>query len=144
MWGGPATFQANGNNYIVEGDGNPLNTYLLGLSPVSLSVESTVVVPGQPCLVCRVPGGQPIVSSNGTTSGTAIAWAIQGPGNAGGNLSLLAFDALNLSHVLYYGVAGVWQPTSAASYIGGAFISPTVANGRVYVPVQNGVAVFGL
>jgi FtsP/CotA-like multicopper oxidase with cupredoxin domain len=142
MWGGPATFQdSGGNTYLVFGTGNPISTYLLGLSPISLAIE-TQARPG--CLECRDQGSQPIVSSNGTTPGTAVVWALKTPGNAGGNLTLYAFDALNMSHTLFTGVAGTWTVGSGASYIGGALISPTVANGRVYVPTDGGVAVFGL
>jgi len=142
MWGGPATFQdAGGITYVVYGTGSPISTYALGLSPVSLAVQSS----GSPgCLECRNKGSQPIVSSNGTTPGTAVVWALKTPGNAGGNLTLYAFDALNMSHTLFTGVAGTWTVGTGASYIGGALISPTVANGRVYVPTDGGVAVFGL
>jgi hypothetical protein len=142
MWGGPATFQdAGGTTYVVYGTGSPISTYALGLSPVSLAVQSSGT-PG--CLECRNKGSQPIVSSNGTTPGTAVVWALKTPGNAGGNLTLYAFDALKMSHTLFTGVAGTWTVGSGASYIGGALISPTVANGRVYVPTDGGVAVFGL
>jgi FtsP/CotA-like multicopper oxidase with cupredoxin domain len=139
MWGGPATFQdAGGTTYVVYGNGHPIGTFALA---ISLTVQSS----GSPgCLECRNSGSQPIVSSNGTTPGTAVVWALKTPGNGGGNLTLYAFDALNMSHTLFTGVAGPWTVGSGASYIGGALISPTVANGRVYVPTDGGVAVFGL
>jgi FtsP/CotA-like multicopper oxidase with cupredoxin domain len=142
LWGGPAAFQdANGVTYLVYGTGTPIATYAVQTSPLSLTVESSVN-PG--CLECRDQGSQPIVSSNGTTAGTAIVWALKTPGNSGGNITLYAFDALNMSHILFTGVAGSWTMGSGASYIGGALVSPTVANGRVYVPTDGGVAVFGL
>ena len=117
------------------------NTYTLNLNPISLSVLSSANVG---CLECRNQGSQPIVSSNGTTAGTAIAWALKTPGNSGGTITLYAFNALNLSTVLFSGAAGTWMPGSGASYIGGALISPLVANGRVYVPSDGAVTVFGL
>ncbi|MBD5606310.1 MAG: multicopper oxidase domain-containing protein [Candidatus Eremiobacteraeota bacterium] len=142
MWGGATTFQdAKGVTYLVFGTGSPISTYTLGLSPVSLAVQSSAN-PG--CLECRNKGSQPIVSSNGTLAGTAVVWALKTPGNGGGNITLYAFDALNMSHTLFTGVAGPWTVGSGASYIGGALVSPTVANGRVYVPTDGGVAVFGL
>ena len=141
-WGGPATFQdASGNTYVVLGAGYPFSTYKLNLSPISLTTQSSVQLP---CLMCRTAGSQPIISSNGTIAGTAVTWALKAPDNNGGNLTLYAFDALNESHILFTGVAGSWNIASGASYIGGAFISPTVANGRVYVPTDGSVAVFGL
>jgi hypothetical protein len=84
------------------------------------------------------------VSSNGTTAGTAVVWALKTPGGSGGSITLYAFDALNMSHTLFSGTAGSWTQGAGASYIGGALVSPTVANGRVYVPTDGSVAVFGL
>jgi FtsP/CotA-like multicopper oxidase with cupredoxin domain len=142
MFGGPAFFQdSSGKSYVIYGGGNPLTTYTLDLNPISLVPQSEANVG---CLGCRAPGSQPIVSSNGTTAGTAIVWALKTPGNSGGAISLYAFDALNMSHTLYTGTAGQWTNTSGAPYIGNAFVSPLVANGRVYVPTDGGVAVFGL
>jgi FtsP/CotA-like multicopper oxidase with cupredoxin domain len=142
MWGGPATFQdAAGNTYVIYGGGQPLNTYLLGLSPIALTVQSAANVG---CLECRDAGSQPVVSSNGTTAGTAVVWALKTPGGSGGSITLYAFDALNMSHTLFSGTAGSWTQGAGASYIGGALVSPTVANGRVYVPTDGSVAVFGL
>jgi hypothetical protein len=65
------------------------------------------------------------------------------PGNGGGTITLYAFNALTMS-VLYSGAAGSWTIGSGQTYIGGALISPTVANGKVYVPTDGSVAVFGL
>jgi FtsP/CotA-like multicopper oxidase with cupredoxin domain len=142
MWGGPASFQdANGVNYVVYGGGNPLSTYALGLSPIALTVQSSANVG---CLECRDRGSQPVVSSNGVKAGTAVVWALQTPGNSGGTISLYAFDALNMSHTLFTGAAGTWTMGAGTAYIGGALVSPTVANGRVYVPTDGAVAVFGL
>jgi hypothetical protein len=142
IWGGPAYFtDASGTQHVVYGTGTPLSTYNLNVSPFSLSVQSSANVG---CLECRDQGSQPIVSSNGTTSGSAIVWALQTPGNSGGTISLYAFNALNMSSVLFNAPAGSWNPTVGASYIGGALISPLVVDGRVYVPTDGQVSVFGL
>jgi FtsP/CotA-like multicopper oxidase with cupredoxin domain len=141
IWGGPAFFQdTSGNSYIIYGTGNPLTTYEVGLTPVSLTPFASANVG---CLECRNAGSQPIVSSLGTNPGTAIAWALKTPGNGGGTISLYAFDALTM-RVLFAGAAGTWNVGSNATYIGGALVSPEVANGRVYVPTDGSVAVFGL
>jgi hypothetical protein len=142
LWGGPATFQdVNGVTYLVFGGGDPLSTYRLNTAPVGLTVQSSANVG---CLECRDQGSQPVVSSNGTTPGTAVVWALKTPGNGGGNITLYAFNALSMSQPLFTGTAGTWTLASGASYIGGALVSPLVANGRVYVPVDGGVAIFGL
>jgi hypothetical protein len=142
MWGGPAYFvDAGGVEHVVYGGGNPLNTYTLSLSPVGLAVQSSANVG---CLECRDAGSQPIVSSNGTTAGSTVVWALQTPTNSGGNISLYAFDALNMQNTLFHGVAGTWTQVGGASYIGGALVSPLVVDGRVYVPTDGSVSVFGL
>jgi FtsP/CotA-like multicopper oxidase with cupredoxin domain len=142
MWGGPATFQdANGVNYVIYGSGAPISTYTLSTNPLSLNVLSS----GYPgCLECRDSGSQPIVSSNGTTAGTAVVWAMKTVGGSGGTLTLYAFNPFSMGTQLFKGAAGTWTVASGASYIGGALVSPTVANGHVYVPTDGGVAVFGI
>jgi hypothetical protein len=142
MWGGPAYFaEASGAQHIVYGDGTPLSTLTLNLSPVSLSIQSSAEVG---CLECRDHGSQPVVSSNGTTAGTAVVWALKTPGNSGGTISLYAFDALKMSHTLYTGLAGSWLQDPTALWNGGALVSPLVVDGRVYVPTDGSVAIFGL
>jgi hypothetical protein len=141
MWGGPAFFQdTNGNSYIVEGNGSPFSTYELNTSNDSFSTVASVNVG---CLECRNSGSQPVISSLGTNAGTAVVWALQTPGNGGGTITLKAFNPMNMTQ-LYAGAAGTWTIGSGASYIAGALVSPLVANGKVYVPTDGSVAVFGL
>jgi hypothetical protein len=141
IWGGPAFFQdSSGTSYVVYGNGSPLSTY--AFAPATATLTSVASI-NFGCLECRDSGSQPIVSSNGTNPGTAIAWALQTPGGSGGTISLVAFDALKMTE-LFKGPAGAWNVASGASYIGGALVSPVVANGRVYVPADGSVAVFGL
>ena len=141
MFGGPAFFQdTNGNSYVVLGGGDPLSTYKLSTSPVSLSIVAAANVG---CLECRNAGSQPVISSYGTNPGTAVAWALKTPGNNGGTIYLYAFNALTMS-VLYSGAAGSWTIGPNSNYIAGALVSPLVANGKVYVPTDGSVAVFGL
>jgi hypothetical protein len=81
------------------------------------------------------PGTTPSVSANGTTSG--IVWAVEN-GNTG---VLHAYDAANLGRELY-------NSNQAANgrdqFADNKFITPMVANGRVYVGTPASVAVFGL
>ena len=80
-------------------------------------------------------GTTPGISANGTAN--AILWAAEN----GGTAVLHAYDATDLSHELYNsnqsGSRDQFGP-------GNKFITPTIANGRVYVGSTNGVAVFGL
>jgi immunoglobulin I-set domain protein len=79
------------------------------------------------------PGTTPAVSANGTTNG--IVWAVD---NAG---TLYAFDAADLTKVLYDSSTA---PNGRDSFSGNKFITPMIANGKVYVGTPNSVAVFGL
>jgi hypothetical protein len=141
MWGGPAYFvDSSGAQHVIYGGTPTLNTYTLSF-PLSLNLRSSSPV-GH--LEGRDIGSQPIVSSNGTQAGSAVAWALQTPTAVGGNISLMAFDALNMGTPLFSGVAGTWTQTPGTLWIGGALVSPLVANGRVYVPTDGSVSVFGL
>jgi hypothetical protein len=82
------------------------------------------------------PGATPGVSANGAAN--AIVWAVEN----GGAAVLHAYDATNLSHELYNSNQA---PSGRDNFgPGNKFITPTIANGRVYVGTTNGVAVFGL
>jgi hypothetical protein len=80
------------------------------------------------------PGTTPSVSANGAANG--IVWAIENSGAI-----LFAYDATNLTAELY-------DSNQAANgrdhFSGNKFITPVVANGRVYVGTPTSVAVFGL
>jgi len=81
------------------------------------------------------PGTTPSISANGSASG--IVWAVE---NNGGGV-LHAYDATNLGTELY-------NSNQAANnrdhFADNKFITPMIANGKVYVGTPNGVAVFGL
>ena len=141
IWGGPAYFvDSSGAQHVIYGGTPTLNTYTLS-QPASLTLQSTSNVG---YLEGRDQGSQPVVSSNGTQAGTAVAWALKTPNNSGGNISLFAFDALNMGTPLFTGLAGTWTQSPGTQWIGGALVSPLVANGRVYVPTDGSVSVFGL
>ncbi|HEV8017918.1 MAG TPA: hypothetical protein VGP32_05100 [Steroidobacteraceae bacterium] len=82
------------------------------------------------------PGTAPAVSANGTSNG--IVWAHENTNPA----VLHAYDAGNLAHELYNSsqAAGGRDQFGA----GNKFITPAIADGKVFVGTQTGVAVFGL
>jgi suppressor of ftsI len=140
---GQSFFQdASGNSYIVGGTGN-IGTYLFNPASATLALKNSASTPGS-CMECRNGGSQSIISSNGTNAGTTIVWTLHTGGSAGGTIALYAYDASTMKF-LYTGDAGDWLPGSnAGGAVGAAFISPMEANGKVYVPTDGGVAVFGL
>jgi hypothetical protein len=81
------------------------------------------------------PGTTPSISANGTTNG--IVWAVEN----GATGVLHAYDATDLTKELYNSN----QAASARDqFSDNKFITPMVANGKVYVGTPNSVAVFGL
>jgi hypothetical protein len=79
------------------------------------------------------------ISANGTANG--IVWAIEENNYAYGPEVLHAYDANDLAHELYNSnQAGARDQPGLTN----KFAVPTVANGKVYVPTQYGVAVYGL
>lgn len=80
------------------------------------------------------PGASPSISANGTNN--AILWAIENSSTA----VLHAYDATNLNELYNSNQAGSRDQFGA----GNKFMTPMIANGKVYVGTQTGVAVFGL
>ena len=81
------------------------------------------------------PGTTPSISANGTSAG--IVWAVEN-GNAG---VLHAYDATNLGNELYNSSQAA---NGRDSFSDNKFITPMIANGKVYVGTPTGVIVFGL
>src|SRR5205807_8828463 len=81
------------------------------------------------------PGTTPSISANGTANG--IVWAVEN----GSTAVFHAYDATNLATELYNSNQAA---NSRDQFSGNKFITPIVANGRVYIGTPNSVAVFGL
>jgi hypothetical protein len=82
------------------------------------------------------PGTSPAVSANGASDG--IIWAHENSVPA----VLHAYDAANLGHELYNSAQAAGGRDQFGA--GNKFITPMIADGRVFVGTQGGVAVFGL
>lgn len=78
------------------------------------------------------PGTTPSVSANGSSSG--IVWAVESASPA----VLHAYDAANLANELYNSN----QAGGRDQFTGNKFITPMIANGKVFVGTPTGVAVF--
>jgi hypothetical protein len=80
-------------------------------------------------------GTTPSISANGTTNG--IVWAV----NNGSPAVLYAYNAANLGTELYDSN----QASGNRDHFGATkFVTPTVANGKVFVGTTTGVAIFGI
>ncbi|MCC8391871.1 PQQ-binding-like beta-propeller repeat protein [Paraburkholderia sp. MMS20-SJTR3] len=80
------------------------------------------------------PGTTPGISANGSANG--IVWAAEN----GSVAALHAFDPVTLAELYNSNQMGTRDQFGA----GNKFITPTIANGKVYVGTTKGVAVFGL
>jgi hypothetical protein len=126
VWSNPAYF-----NGVVYYGGQIDNLKAFTISNAKLSTSPTSHSPNQ----FPYPGTTPTVSANQTSN--AIVWAVSNNNPA----VLYAYDATNLANELYNsnqaGTRDQFGP-------GNKFITPVVANGKVFVGTQTGVAVFGL
>ena len=117
----PAFFQQTlyfiGNNDVIKAFSLDAASGKLSLTPTSRG-----------SFVFVFPGGQPVVSSNGTSNG--IVWAVdQSPAS-----SLHAFDATDVSRELFRAPIGQAAKWAVA----------TVINGKVFVATKSSLVVFGL
>jgi hypothetical protein len=127
IWSMPAYF--NGQVYFGAVSG-PMRAFqfsnaLLSATPVSATGTQF-----------PYPGATPSISANGSTNG--ILWAVQNSSTA----VLHAYAAANLAQELY----NTNQAANSRDHFGAGnkFMTPTIANGKVYVGTPNGVAAFGL
>ena len=81
------------------------------------------------------PGTTPSISANGASNG--IVWAVE---NSGGTGILHAYDATNLASELYNSN----QAGTRDKFSDNKFITPMIANGKVFVGAPTSVIVFGL
>jgi hypothetical protein len=129
LFSAPAYF--NGSLYV-GGVNAPLYAYTLAGAMLPNSASS------QSAQVFSRPGTSPSVSANGTTNG--IVWAVQSaPGAAA---VLHAYNPANLAVEYYNSTQAANGRDSFGN--GNKFITPVIADGRVFVGTPAGVAVFGL
>lgn len=122
----PAYF--NGTLYY-GGVGGPLEAF--AVANAKLSTAPVSQSPAQ----FAYPGTSPVVSANGSANG--IVWAAENADTA----VLHAYDAANLARELYNSN----QAASGRDHFGAGnkFVTPAVADGKVFVGTTAGVAVFG-
>ena len=126
VWSMPAYF----NNVIYYG---PVGGAIRAFSITNARLSSTPT--SQTRTAFAYPGSTPSISANGTSNG--IVWAHENSNPA----VLHAYNAGDLRQELYNSSQASTRDQFGA---GNKFITPTVANGKVYVGTTNGVAVFGL
>ena len=126
VWGVPAYF----NNTVYYCD---VNATLKSFAIANGKLATTPVHTGASF---TYPGVLPSVSANGTSNG--IVWAIENTGTA----VLHAYAANDLTQELYNSN----QASNGRDHFGSGnkFITPMIADGKVFAATTNSVAVFGL
>ena len=126
VWSKPSYFN-NTVYYGAVGDhlkSFPIRSAKLSATPATQSSNSFAY-----------PGTTPSISANGTSNG--IVWAVEN-GSTG---VLHAYNATNLTSELYNSNQA---PNSRDHFSDNKYVTPMVANGKVYVGTPNSVVVFGL
>jgi len=126
VWGVPAYF--NSTVYYCDQGGT--------LKSFAIASGKLATTPVQTGASFTYPGVLPSVSANGTSNG--IVWAIENTGTA----VLHAFAANDLTQELYNNN----QASNSRDHFGSGnkFITPMIADGKVFAATTNSVAVFGL
>ena len=126
IWNAPSYF--NGNVYIFgQNDFPKMFTLKNGLLPTKATSTAKVSMRGPAAMI----------SANGTTNG--IVWALQYDTT---KPTLWAFNPTNLTQEYYDSNQNAARDKVGTRAV--ARVNPTIANGRVYVPANNTVLVYGL
>jgi hypothetical protein len=128
--GGVFAMSAYFNNTIYYGSvGSPIQAFTITNAKLSTNATS------QTANSFGYPGATPSISANGASNG--IVWAAENTSPA----VLHAYDATNLNELYNSNQASNGRDQFGA---GNKFITPMIANGKVFVGTTNGVAVFGV
>jgi hypothetical protein len=121
----------NGTVYAADAGGS-LKAFVLNqaLLPATPTQQSSAVYP--------YPGTSPAISANGSSN--AIVWAVVS--GTGAAAVLHAYNPANLQLEYYNSTQAVGGRDAFGD--GEKFITPVIANGKVFVGTPTGVAVFGL
>ncbi len=125
FWNGP-----NGQYVYVSSVGSQTKAYSWTNGRLSTTPTSVTSV------TFGFTGGDPVVSSNGTASGTGVLWTIDS-----GSI-LRAYDASNLANELYDS-----NQNGSRDGLGGGYVkysTVAVANGEAFVGTAANLAIFGL
>jgi hypothetical protein len=155
VWGGPAYFNSGGQQLIyycgngADGTGGHLMAFVFSGNSITQSLigskpnQSARTFPSLNAMTNPTTtgshqsgGATPVVSSDQQKPGTGIVWALA----RSNPLQLVAFDATDLTKPpLFSQPAGPWNNPN-----GGAFTEPIIIQGKVYVPSDGQLNVFGL
>jgi hypothetical protein len=122
---GTAGFSTNGGSL------DALQRTVSGSGVVSFQVVGQTVNSGD---TFGYGSGQPIVTSNGTASGSAVVWIIHANNSSGADAQLEAFNPIPVNPGSSGGLEEIWQSGTFTSTV---FSEPGVDNGNIYVGTKD-------
>ena len=130
VWGHPAAYGGQGGwVYVLESAGGGfLRALSYGLNGKGVPQLASAATSAESF---GYTSGSPIVTSNGTSTGSAVVWVVYTKGANGGGSQLRAYEAIPTEgtlHLLWSGKIGKASK----------FSTPTAAEGRVYVGTRKG------
>jgi hypothetical protein len=129
MWVTPAYFNGaiyyNASSDVVKAFS--ISNAVINTTPVSSSMGAI-----------SFPGSSLCISANGVSN--AIVWGLDSSANQTGPAGLNAWNATNLTELLYFGFQNITRDNPGLAV---KFTMPTIANGKVYVGTANFLTVFG-
>jgi hypothetical protein len=134
LWGKPSAWPGDGGYVYYQTNGGPLRAYAAGVDGIG---NPSLSLAGATTDTFGYTSGSVVVTSNGTTSGTALVWVEYTTGPSGANAELRAYDAVPLGETMNLRFRAPLGHSSK-------FAMPGVAGGRVYVGTRDGnVIAFG-
>lgn len=128
VWGRPGVYGGQGGYVYVVQNSAPMLAFKYGTDGQGRPALSLAGNTGE---IFGYTSGSPIVTSNGTTPGSAVVWVVSVSGPNGSNGQLCAYDAIPANNQLN-------RLRCFPIGTGAKFTSPASSNDRVYVGTRDG------
>ncbi len=129
QWGHPSFWGGDGGYVYLVGNGGPLLAFKYGASGTG---DPALTQVGASVGTFNYTSGSPVVTSNGTTPGSAVVWVVWSSGPTGANAELRAYAAEP------DGSGHLTQLWSGPIGTAVKFTTPATSGGRVYVGTRDG------
>ncbi|KUN86206.1 choice-of-anchor D domain-containing protein [Streptomyces griseoruber] len=134
VWGHPGVYGGEGGHVYTTGSRGPLRVFQYGVTGAGLPALTNT---GRSTETFGYTSGSPVITSTGTTPGSAVVWAVYSDGAGGTGGQLRAYSATPVNGTL----KKLW---SAPIGVAAKFSVPATDGGRIYVGTRDGhVLAFG-
>ena len=134
QWGHPAFWGGDGGYVYFVGNGGPLRAFKYGVTGAGMPSLTLV---GTSAATFNYTSGSPVVTSNGTTSGSAVVWVVSSSGPTGTNALL---DAYSAEPDASGNLALLWSAPIGTAV---KFATAATSGNRVYVGTRNSTGAAG-